>query len=212
MYRFGLLRTAEAEEYRRFTAAPIGSIPATRYAIVMSNLLRACLHACHKTSGKAIRFVQAGQLHLALYLTDNEFRVHDRWLDGVGAVEELGLPEDCVASDTIFHTVKTLFSEALKQLPPQVFLQDDGRQMPVERRRNLERTRTEQRLLDYFRLSNLVVERPNNCCESNFGVKWTVDPRKLLSCEVEIQCHRAACLPRIHKSIYIAEDGILNPR
>lgn len=164
------------------------------------------MRACPKTNGVAISFVQAGQLHLHIFYSEAErlFRIHERWLSVDGAIRELGLPDDLVEADIIFHTVKRLFADALEQLPREAFLEEDNART-AEWRRKLEISRAEQRLLNYLRMGNLsievITERPEFC------VRWAVDSRWNLDAGVEIQCHRASQCSYLRDSVLIAEDG-----
>ncbi|KAG7289904.1 hypothetical protein NEMBOFW57_006281 [Staphylotrichum longicolle] len=159
--RHNLIRTAEEEECRRFTAAASVTTAAlgSDFAKSVNRLLSACVRACSKTRGIDISFVQAGQLHLQLFYSEAErlFRAHERWLTVEGAIEELGLPNDLVETDVVFHAVKRLFADALEQLPRDLFVEED-KSRTEEWRRKWEVSRAEQRLLDYLRMGDLRVD------------------------------------------------------
>ncbi|KAL2132429.1 hypothetical protein VTI74DRAFT_3798 [Chaetomium olivicolor] len=201
-----LVHTAEEEEYRRFTAAP----PVTAaeldsaFAMLVRRLFSACVRACPKTNGIAVNFVKAGQLHLQLFYSEAErlLRVHDRWLSARGAIEELGLPDDLVEADIVFHTVKTLFADALEQLPREVFVEDNSK--TAEWRKKLEVSRAEQRLLNYWRMGDLIVDTVPG---PGLHLRWDVDPRQSFDTSVEIQCHRASQCSHLWDSLLIAEDA-----
>jgi hypothetical protein len=198
MYEKGFFRTAQEEEHIRFMAAPATPVPDTDFAATMHRLLRACFHACPQTKATPISFVHAGQLDLSLYLTrgfaKQGCKVHDRWLRRDEAVKQLGLSRDCMMMDIIFHIVKNLFADALAQVPNKNEDQD-----------KLHRTRTEQRLLDYSRLSNYTIDTSNSTLK--FVVKWPVDARLSQTNDIEVQCHHASCLSRFQDGVLIAEDG-----
>jgi hypothetical protein len=214
--RHNLIRTAEEEEHRRFTAAPpvAAAELESAFATSVRRLLCACVRACPKTDGIAVNFVQAGQLHLQLFYSEEE-RLHERWLSLPGAIEELGLPEDLVEADVVFHAVKRLFADALEQLPREEFVEEDDPRT-AEWRRKLEVSLAEQRLLNFLGMGDLRVditipdsERPG------LLLKWDVDPRQDRKTMVEIQCHRASRCSHIRDSLLTAEDGpsppILSP-
>lgn len=205
--RHNLIRTAEEEERRRFTTAPPVAAAAleTAFAKSVHRLLRACVHACPKTNGIAIQFVQAGQLHLQLFYSEAErsFRVHERWLSIDGAIEELGLPNDLLHVDAVFHAVKRLFADALEQLPCEVFVEDGSR--TAEWRRKLEVSCAEQRLLNYLRVEKLDVEEMWSTRE--LCLNWKLDPRLDFDTRVEIQCHSASRCLHLRESLLTAEDG-----
>ena len=175
------------------------------FATSVHRLLCACVRACPKTNGIAINFVQAGQLHLQLFYSEEErlFRAHERWLSVRGAIEELGLPDDLIEVDVVFHTVKRLFADALEQMPREVFVEDDVR--TGEWRRKLEVSRAEQRLLNYLRMGDLridtVPKRPG------LHLRWDVDSRQSFDTSVEIHCHRASRCAHLRDSLLTAEDG-----
>jgi len=174
-------------------------------------LLRACGHACPKTKGMAFRFVEAGQLHLQLFYSETEglFRVHGRWLSARSAVYELGLPDHVSEADAIFHTVKRLFSEALKRLPADVFdaiEPQDAR--TAEWRRRLEIRLSEQRLLGYLRLVGSSVRVVPDAVGLLVTLGWWPDSaRDVDAAAVEIQCHRASRCAHLRSELLTAEDG-----
>jgi hypothetical protein len=153
----------------------------------------------------AISFVRAGQLHLQLFFSEAErlFRIHERWLSSEGAIRELGLADDLMESDIIFHTVKRLFADALEQLPCDLFQEDNAR--TAEWRRKLEVSRAEQRLLSYLRIGDL------NFTSLDGGpvmrVEWTVDSRCNSDIPIEIQCHRASQCSHLRDNLLVAGDS-----
>ncbi len=163
------------------------------------------MRSCPKTDGLAIDFVQAGQLHLQLFYSEEErlVRVHERWLSVDGAIEELGLPDDLIQADVVFHAVKRLFADALEQLPREAFVEDNVR--TAEWRRKLEVSCAEQRLLNYLRMGSLSVdaalERPG------LRLRWAFDSRQSQDAVVEIQCHSASRCSHLRDSVLTAEDG-----
>ena len=201
-----LVRTAEDEEQRRFTAAPPTDVPQTTFAASVYRLIRACVRACPQTNGMAITFVKAGTLHLHLFFSEAErlFRIHERWLTPDGALTELGLPEDLTEADMIFHAVKRLFAEALEQLPRSAFLEEgDGRE--AEWRRKLEISLAEQRLLNYFRTWGEVNTDLFRTVPT-WMVKWNA-AAQMNRQNVEVQCHRASRCSYLRDSLLIADDG-----
>jgi hypothetical protein len=209
--RHNLLRTAEEEEQQRFMAAPLStdSLPVSTFAVSVRHLLRACGYACPKTKAMAFHFVRAGQLHLQLFYSEAEklFRVHDRWLSARSAVDELGLPYDLPEADVVFHTVKRLFSDALEQLPVDVFhVAEANDARTAEWRRRLEISLSEQRLLGYLRLfgsSSAVLDSVGLLVA--WG--WWPDAGCGSHTVVEIQCHRASRCAHLLRKLFIAQDG-----
>jgi hypothetical protein len=164
------------------------------------------VRACAKTDGIAVNFVQAGQLHLQLFYSeaDRLFRVHERWLSLRGAIEELGLSDDLMEADVVFHTVKRLFADALEQLPREVFVEEDDSRT-AEWRRKLEVSLAEQRLLNYQRIGELKVETlPEH---PGLRLSWDVDSRRKPDTVVEIQCHRASQCSYLRDTLLTAADG-----
>ncbi len=206
--RHDLIHTAEEEEYRRFTAAPPVTAAAleSAFATSVQRLLCACVRACPKTNGIAINFVQAGQLHLQLFYSEEErlFRAHERWLSVRGAIDELGLPDDLMELDVVFHTVKRLFAEALEQMPREVFVEEDDVRTG-EWRRKLEVSRAEQRLLNYLRMGNLRVDTVPK--RHGLHLRWDFDSRQSFDTGIEVQCHRASRCSHLRGSLLTAEDG-----
>jgi hypothetical protein len=204
--RHDLIHTAEEEERLRFTAAPPAVVPETSFATIVCRLLRACVRSFHKTNNMEIRFVQAGQLHLQLFYSEAErlFLIHERWLSIEGAIEELGLSDDLVEADVVFHTVKGLFADALEQLPREVFL-EDANTRTAEWRRKLEMSRAEQRILNYLRMVNVNIDIVKGRPE--LRLRWAVDYHWSVDTSLEIQCHRASRCSHLRDNLLIAEDG-----
>ncbi|KAK0738005.1 hypothetical protein B0T18DRAFT_492092 [Schizothecium vesticola] len=210
--RHNLLRTAEEEEQHRFTAAPlITNIDAgSTFATSVRYLLRACGYACPKSKGVAFHFVQAGQLHLQLFYSETEelFRVHDRWLSVRSAVDELGLPDSLPEADVVFHTVKRLFSDALEQLPLDVFhVVDANDARTTEWRGKLEISLSEQRLLSYLRLVGSSVRVIPDFVGLIVAWGWWPDAQSSLGAVVEIQCHKASRCAHLRSKLLTAEDA-----
>ncbi|KPM39023.1 hypothetical protein AK830_g7545 [Neonectria ditissima] len=206
LHNHALIHTAEEEERRRFTTAPPVVSPQTTFAVSLCRLPRACIRACPKTDGMALSFIQAGQLHLQLFFSESEglFRIHERWLSPHGAIQELGPSDGLVEADIIFHTVKSLFAEAIEQLPFEIFLEEDDART-VEWRRKLEVNRAEQHLLNYLRIGNLSIDKALD--RPSFGLRWTIDARWNADTEVEIQCHRASRCSQLRDTLLIAKDA-----
>lgn len=164
------------------------------------------MRACPKTNGIAINFVQAGQLHLQLFYSKEErlFRVHERWLSVGGAIEELGLPDGLIEADVVFHAVKRLFADALEQMPPEVFAEEDNVRTG-EWRRKLEVSRAELRLLNYLCMRelriNLAIKQPG------LRLTWDLDSRQSFDTSVEIQCHSASRCSHLRDRLLTAEEG-----
>lgn len=211
LHRFGLIRTAEEEERRRFTAAP----PVTAaeltpdFAKSVHHRLRACVRACPQTDGTPMEFVQAGQLHLQLFYCEDSdmFLVHNRWLTLPSAREELGLLDDSSVNDVVFHTVKRLFAEALEQLPRHIIdLNNDPG--TAERRKKQEVSRTEQRLLNFSRTKLRIDHTSSTCKGPGLTFSWNLDAnRARFDTPIEIQLHRSSRCSHLRDSLLTAEDG-----
>ncbi|KAL1905472.1 hypothetical protein Sste5344_008831 [Sporothrix stenoceras] len=196
-----LVRTADEEERRRFTSAPFADVPETSFATSLCRLLNGCFRACTQMSGIDFVFVQAGQLSLHLYFSDDDdphFRIHDRWLSLEGAATELCLsPQIQSQSDILFHAVKNLFSDAAAQVPfdAPIFYDVEQQNIAPEKRRRQEVIHTEQRLLDYTRIQHLTIEpdqtRPalHVSLLTDFGNN-----------EIEIQCHQLSTCGQLMRS------------
>lgn len=187
-------------------AAPVAA-PETTFAAAVCHLLRACARACPQADGLNFSFVRAGQLHLQLFFSEAErlFRIHERCLSVDGAVAELGLPDDLVEADVIFHTVKRLFADAVEQLPRGAFMTDDTR--TAEWRRKLEISLAEQRLLNYLRMADLSFRMFTSAGRVDFREKWPAFSRWIPDAEIEVQCHLASRCSHLRDSLLIAEDG-----
>ena len=176
----------------------------------MRHLLRACGYACPKTKDMDFHFVQAGQLHLELFYSEIEelFRVHDRWLSARSAVDESGLPDNLPEADVVFHTVKRLFSDALEQLPVDVFhVVDTNNARTPEWRRKMEISLAEQRLLSYSRLVGSSVRMIPDSAGLLVTCGWWPDTRCGSDTVVEIQCHKASRCAHLRSKLLTAEDG-----
>ncbi|CAK7204861.1 hypothetical protein SEUCBS139899_007623 [Sporothrix eucalyptigena] len=187
--RRGLMRTAEEEERVLFTAAPHAPVPETDFAGRLCRLLSACLRACPQTNDMGFGFVHAGRLNLQLSFSDDdsEFRINDRWLSVEGAAAELCLRGSLAEARVLYQACKSLFSEALEQLPLEFFVNTDENptSTPPERLRKLEISLAEQRLLNYLRIENPTVEPVAGRPE--LRVTWPVDPQWDAGTEIEIQ-------------------------
>lgn len=152
-----------------------------------------------------IEFVQAGQLHIQLFFSNDEqlFRIHERWLDLNGAFKELGFPQDLAGPDDVaFHVVKSLFSDALHQLPGEVFREEDDTRTAAWRRR-AEIHRAEQRLLNYFRIEVAYHRTSSSSVNPGIEVHWSLSA----GLEIQIQCHRASRCSSLSNTLLVAEDG-----
>lgn len=228
--KYNLFRTAEEEQQLRFTAAPIISIENSdagysSFAISVQHFLRACGRACPQTKDIAFHFVQAGNLHIRLFYAEEEhcFRVHDRWLCLERAVEELGLPWDSLETDVVFHTVKGLFSDALKQLDVKIFetpaaaeeggnrvVENDGAKRTGEWRLRLEISMAEQRLMSCLRMAGRSSRLHVVEAEEGFWVsvgRWPDDEAFDGVQRVEAQCHLVRRCGELRGELLIAEDG-----
>ena len=152
-----------------------------------------------------IEFVQAGQLHIQLFFSNDErlFRIHERCLDLYGACKELGFSAGLAGPyDAAFHVVKSLFSDALHQLPGEVFREEDDTRTAAWRRR-AEIHRAEQRLLNYFRIKVAYHRTSSSSVDPGIDVHWSVSAGP----ELQIQCHRASQFSSFSDTLLVAEDG-----
>lgn len=210
LHRCGLIRTAEEEERRRFTAAAVIPVPRTEFAMAINRLIHACIQACPRTKDITAEFVEAGQLHLQLFYSPslNRFRIHERWLDHKRAVKELGLPPSLKKSRVLYHAIKQLFSNALEQLPDHLFQAPEG---TAKRMRSLEVNRAEERLLDYLRIqASTMTALPSR---PSLRIVWSVDLGFGSDTPIEIQCHSASTCShyRDDLSLLLAGGGEFNP-
>lgn len=206
----GLLRTAEEEEQDRFEAAPFVSTITSSFGKSVDHLLRACLRGCPQTYGKELDFVRAGPLDLELlYLrTSQRLLVHERWLSLDLAVAQLGFSDNVSEQDIVFHSVRTLFADALGQFPLTSFsnLGDKARTPEWHRRSAL--NRAEQRLVDYLRMGELVITPVPYI--KGLHVKWQLDSQRSQALRVQIQCHSASFCSDKRKTMLTANDGQLH--
>ncbi|CAK7210414.1 hypothetical protein SEUCBS140593_000816 [Sporothrix eucalyptigena] len=204
--RRGLIRTAEEEERVLFTSAPRVPVPKTGFGGRLCLLLSACLRACPQTNDMGFGFVHAGRLNLQLSFSDDDyaFRINDRWLSVEGAAVELCLRGSLAEARVLYHACKSLFSEALEQLPLELFVNKDENpaSTPPERLRKLEISLAEQRLLNYLRIEHPTVEPVAGRPE--LRVTWPVDPQWDTGTEIEIQCHRASTCSSLRDNLQIA--------
>ncbi|KAH8174636.1 hypothetical protein LIA77_06055 [Sarocladium implicatum] len=189
LYGHGLLRTAAEKEKDRFVASQTASIPATSFAASISRLLKNCIRLCQKTADISLTFVQAGQLQLPLHYSpeNGTLLVHERWLDAATAVDYLGLPESLTEADQVFHAVEKLFTDALAQLPDEVFL-GEGHGRTANWRRNQEVCLARQHLLSHFR-TKISVSASGSPAES-LRIQWKFDTCWDADAPVIVQCHR----------------------
>ncbi|KAH7133706.1 hypothetical protein EDB81DRAFT_805007 [Dactylonectria macrodidyma] len=154
LQKFGLVRTADQEQRRRFLSAEIAIVPQQSYAEEVVRLLRASLRGCAQTSETTVQFVRAGQLSLHTFYVEAEklFKIHEKWLSREASIQELGLPQHLVEADVLFHVIKRLFSEVLDEVPDDRFDYDENHSNIWHKKRVL--SCTEQRLLDYRGINN----------------------------------------------------------
>lgn len=204
---YDLVRTAEEEEKRRFSAAAtIEDLPGTTFAASVHRLLRACLRSFPQTTEIPIEFVRAGKLHLQLFFSeDDEVRVHDRWLARETAITELGLDGHLPEADVVFHTVKRLTSETLGQLPLSSPTQasEEGQRSP-EWFRMLAISRLEQRLLDHLRMSTA---RAVACPKGPMLQLTLPNLPSTPSHGIEVQCHLASLCCHLREAMITTDDG-----
>jgi hypothetical protein len=176
------------------------------FATSIRRLFAACLRSCPQTNGMAIDFVQAGQLHLPLFFSKDErtLRVHERWLSIDGAIDELGLPKEWAEVNIVFHAVKRLFANALKQLPLDMFRGDESRS--AEGRRRLQIALAEQRLLNNWRLSTGLKVRAIQGCP-DLLVRWAETTKFPMDLVIDVWCHEASQYSHVRDSLLISEDG-----
>lgn len=155
----------------------------------------------------AFHFVQAGQLDLQIFYSEDLFRVYDRWLSANSAVDELGLPHNLPEADVVFHAVKRLFSDALEQLPVDVFVVEGNDARTTGWGRRLEISLSEQRLLGYLRLVGLSVRVTPDSVGLLVTRGWWPDARRGSDIVVEIQCHKASRCAHLQSRLLTAEDG-----
>ena len=151
---FRLVRTADQEQKRRFERAELCSTRPSAFASWCDHLLQACIRGCSYTRGVCVRFVHAGGLSLHTLYADSErgrfLLVHADWLDPERGRQRLGLPTNVVESDLLFHAVRQLFSDAIDQVPASCF--DPEHVQSLASLRKWEKTRAEQRILEFLRL------------------------------------------------------------
>jgi hypothetical protein len=154
-------------------------------------------------------FVHAGplSLELAFSAADSKFRIHDRWLSIEGATKELCLRGAPTEAKILHHSVKSIFSDALDQLP----LEEFGRtydksqaNMIPDRRKKVEKILAEQRLLNYLQVDNSTVEMVNGRPE--LRVKWPPHPLWDDVNEIQIQCHRASTCHYLRENVHTVND------
>lgn len=140
---------------------------------------------------------------------NSAFRIHDRWLSIEGAIAELRLRGTLAEARILYHTVKRLFSDALDQLPLELFVADSEEQLAntvPESRKILAASLAEERLLDFLRIDNPTVEPVAG--QPALRVTWPVDPQWDAGTEAEIQCHRASTCHYLRDHLQIADQGL----
>lgn len=151
--------------------------------------------------------MQARQLHLDVAVSEDKrlLRIHERWLHMNDAVEELGLSGQVAEDKVVIFTVKNLFAEVLKQLPPETFHQE-GSTRSFKWHMKREINRAEERLVSSQEMKVRVTvtdSGPPGIC-----VEWTVNARPQDDkAMIEVQCHRASRCSHLRDSLLIASDG-----
>lgn len=209
--QYSLVHTAEKEAQRCYKAAPVVLVPDTTFATSMNRLLRACIRACPQTTAMQVEFVDAGQIHLDLFVSKTKplVRIHKRWLAIDAAIAELGLVGAVVEADTILVTVKRLFADILEHLPPEEFQQQDSLRLPDSLMKQ-ERHRAEQRLANYPKMEVRIVDKRHEGHHGpSLSLKWTADPQlQDGASQIEIQCHQVSSCSHLRDKLLIAADGM----
>ncbi|KAK7429426.1 hypothetical protein QQZ08_004018 [Neonectria magnoliae] len=176
--KFNLVRTADQEQRRRFLSAEAATVPRQTFAEDVVRLLRASLQGCTQTSEIAVQFVRAEQLSLHTFYIEAEqlVKFHEKWLNKDASLQELGLPQNLVEGDVLFHVIKRLFSEVLDEVPDDRFDYDENPSNVWHKKRVL--SCAEQRLLDYGRIRNRLALTVGMATQrtSRMTLQWDGDP------------------------------------
>ncbi|KAK4226536.1 hypothetical protein QBC38DRAFT_444573 [Podospora fimiseda] len=236
--RYDLVRTTAEEERRRFmNAQPVASqVFGTDFAGLICRLLSACLRSCPVTEKVNVRFVRAGKLKLKSYLSKPEtdsgtLTVHEQWLTYEDALKELGLPEDeSNINDGVFHAVKTLFEDALAQIPDERFellsvrrrqRRRAGRavylthERTAKQIRNSEHLLGEQRIFEFFRIET-TWGFDINPSSASLRAFWFVPPVEFLAANiakssVNLELHLEETCSHLRDKYLIGADMIATP-
>lgn len=170
--------------------------------------------ACPQVAGVGveIKFIQAGQLHLDVIISEDKesLHLHERWLSMEDAVVELGLSGKMAEDKVLVFAVRNLFADVLEQLPREEFHQeDDPRSSESHMKREI--NRAEERLVS-FQEMEVRVNSKNENGRLGLCVEWPVNARRHDdSAVIEIQCHRAPRCTHLRDELLIAEDGKCDP-
>lgn len=99
--------------------------------------------------------------------------IHKQWLSIKDAVKELGLSSKMSEDKVVIFTVKNLFADVLKQLPPEVF-QIEGNSRSSEWHMKQEINRAQERLVNKQEMKVRVTNKWENG-RPGFCVEWAVN-------------------------------------
>lgn len=156
-----------------------------------------------------IRFMQAGQLHLNVAISEDQrlLRIHERWLSLNDAVEELGLSGNIAENKVVIFTVKNLFANVLEQLPREAF-QQEGSARSSEWHMKQEINRAEERLVNKQDMEVRVTNTTENG-RPGLRVEWAVNARPQdHNAVIEVQCHLALRCFNLRDDLLISGDGM----
>lgn len=209
-----VVRTAAEEALWHFEHVDVVVGPYHSFGTSVSLLLRACIRACPQAPNMKIEFMNAGQLHLDVAISEDNklLRVHERWLSMEDALAELGLFGKIAEDKVVILTVKNLFVDVLEQLPRKDFQQEGSARSP-EWHLKQEINRAEERLINYHEMEVPVIKKSDNG-HPGLCVEWAVKARPQDdNAMIEVQCHRVSqCCFGLRKDVFIASDGMCASR
>lgn len=207
--KHNLVRTAEEEALWRFRHAEQVPGPLTRFGHSLSFLLRSFLRACPQTVEMEIKFVQAGQLHLNIALSEDMrlVRINERWLSMKDVIAELGLSGKMAIGGLANLAAKNLFADILLQMPQEAFKRE-GNDMSAEWHIRREMNRADERLVNYRDLHVRRIISKSDNGSPGLCVEWNANSRQQEDITmIEVQCHRASRCHGLRHEMLIAKDG-----
>lgn len=163
------------------------------FAWSVVRVTEACLAICEYTKGCGVQIVSAGNLLLSLKYDEVEghFMIHERHTIKDYCTCDLGLSENASDGTVLFHTVKLLFEEALRQR-----LAAKSKVL-MARGKKREQALVEQELLTYCHLKDSLVLSAAEKYSCAIQVKWASSIARHYRGQAALELHPVSTCSRI---------------
>ena len=165
----------------------------SEFAWNVVRLTEACLAICKHTKGCGVQIVSAGNLLLPLKYDEVEghFMIHERHTIKDDCIDDLGLSDGASEGSVLFHTVKLLFEEALRQR-----LAAKSKVLTA-REKKREQALVEQELLTYCHLKDSLVLSSVEDSSCAIQVRWASSITRNYIYQVALELHPVSTCSRI---------------